>query len=176
VPSASVSRPAAAVALRGEVASDAAAIERVCARAFGPGRFAKTSERVREIAELRRDCSMVAVEQDRVLGCCRIWSIRIAEEPAFFLGPLAVEPTRQHAGLGAALTEAALAACAPERRWIVLVGRPAFFAPFGFYSASGAALHLPGPLARERLLWRSPAPGAVPPSGEVSGLRAARPA
>src|SRR5262249_26971644 len=53
------------------------AIEGVLARAFGPGRFAKTSERVREHgAHFEPALSRVALnEEGAVNGCCRIWSV-----------------------------------------------------------------------------------------------------
>ena len=88
------------------------AIERVLSRAFGPGRYAKTSERVRERgAVLEPALTRVALNDDgEVAGVCRIWRIE-AGAPAYFLGPLAVDPSEQAAGLGARLVQEAVAAC-----------------------------------------------------------------
>ena len=66
------------------------AVERVLDRAFGPGRFAKPSERVREFARFRPDLSRVAVSGPVMLGCCRIYEIGIGDQTALFLGPLGV--------------------------------------------------------------------------------------
>ncbi len=67
----------------------AEAIERVLDRAFGPGRFAKTSERVREAgAVLEPSLTRIALDDEgEVAGVCRIWRVE-AGEPLFFLGPV----------------------------------------------------------------------------------------
>ncbi len=140
-------------------------IERVLDRAFGPGRFAKTSERVRERgARHRRDLSRVAALDARVIGVCRLYEAR-AGAPLLFLGPLAVDPGDQHKGLGAALVHACLeAARADGARAIACVGAAAFFEPLGFSIIPHGVLTLPGPVNPDRFLW-----AALNPPG-VSGL------
>lgn len=162
--------------LRPETAEDSSAVERVVARAFGPGRFAKTSERVRELARLRLDLSHVALARRTVVGCCRVWSVAIGDAPALFLGPLAVEPAMQEEGLGQALTGAALAACNPEALPVIVVGRPDFFTRFGFVPAAHAPFSLPGPLNRARLMWRPVQAGDAAPTGWLTAPPAAKPA
>jgi predicted N-acetyltransferase YhbS len=71
--------------------ADAAAVEAVVARAFGPGRFAKVSYRVRERARFRPDLSFTAWQGPALVGTVRLWSIRIGDAPAIFLGPIAVD-------------------------------------------------------------------------------------
>ena len=155
--------------IRLEVPGDELSVERVVARAFGPGRLAKTSERIREIAALRRDLSQVVRLGSEIVGCCRIWSFHVGGTPALFLGPLAVEPDLQDDGLGKALTDAALTACRSEALPIILVGRPSFFARFGFLPATWAPVEVPGPLERKRLMWRPSSAGDPPPSGRLTG-------
>jgi predicted N-acetyltransferase YhbS len=157
-------------AVRAEQDADASAIDSLLARAFGPGRRAKTSERVRELAgAVPHAASRVAVREGVVGGCCRIWGLRAGAEPIWFLGPLAVDPLFQRDGLGARLTgEAVTAACNAEARSIVLMGPAAFFAPFGFRPLEGAGLGWPGPVAAERVLWRPVGPEAAPPSGRLA--------
>ena len=63
-----------------EASADAAAVEALVLAAFGPGRFAKTAERLREDA-----CVAVGfVMRDGVtlLGSVRLWSIAIGGTPA----------------------------------------------------------------------------------------------
>lgn len=138
-------------------------IERVLARAFGPGRFAKTSERVRERgAVLEPALSRVAVDAaGRVVGVCRIWSVAVGA-PAFFLGPLAVDPDAQSAGLGLALTRAAVAACrAVGGNAVILVGAERFFSAANFSRVPEGRITMPGPVDPARLLWCELTPGGL---------------
>jgi predicted N-acetyltransferase YhbS len=141
----------------------AAAIERVLDRAFGPGRFAKTSERVRERgARAEPALSRVAVDEEgEVVGVCRIWRVKAGAE-LFFLGPLAVDPAAQAAGLGLELTRAAVAACrASGGNGVVLVGAERFFRPLGFTVVPVGRIALPGPVDPQRLLWLELRPGGL---------------
>lgn len=138
------------------------AIEAVLDRAFGPGRFVKTSERVRERgARFEPGLSRVALDADNVvIGCSRIWSVAAGEAEFYFLGPLAVEPGAQHHGFGASLARASIAACrAADGAGIVLVGALSFFAPMGFTQIPPGRLELPGPVDPARFLWLQLRPG-----------------
>lgn len=146
------------------------AIERVLDRAFGPGRFAKTSERVRERgAEFEPSLSRVALDgADEVIGCCRIWRVSAGAGAVFFLGPLAVDPGAQHQGLGAALTRDALVACrAAGGGGVILVGAESFFRPLGFSVVPDGRVRLPGPVDATRLLWCELRPGGL---DKVAGM------
>src|SRR5690606_3093356 len=137
------------------------AIERVLTRAFGPGRFAKTSERVRERgAEPEPALTRVALDEDgEVAGVCRIWRVE-AGAPLYFLGPLAVDPSKQSAGLGIALVHEAVAACrASGGNGVILVGAEPFFRPAGFTVVPKGRLAMPGPVDPARLLWLALRPG-----------------
>lgn len=139
----------------------AAEIERVLDAAFGPGRFAKTSERVRERgAMLEPWLSRVALnDSGAVIGICRIWRVE-AGAPLYFLGPLAVDPAAQSAGLGLAMVQDAVAACRSiGASGIVLVGAERFFRPAGFSVAPEGRVRLPGPVDPKRLLWLELRPG-----------------
>lgn len=152
-----------AFTLVAEKAEHAAAIERVLDRAFGPGRFAKTSERVRERgARAEPALSRVALDEaGAVIGVCRIWSVR-AEAPVYFLGPLAVDPAAQSAGLGAALVKECVSASrAAGGGGIVVVGAERFFAPLGFSTVPHDRIQLPGPADPARVLWMALRPGGL---------------
>jgi predicted N-acetyltransferase YhbS len=132
-----------------------AAIEGVLDRAFGPGRFVKTSERVRERgARFEPSLSRVALgDAGEVVGVCRIWRVKAGVE-LYFLGPLAVDPAAQAAGLGLTLTREAVAACRATRgAGVVLVGAERFFRPVGFTIVPPGRIKLPGPVDPARLLW-----------------------
>lgn len=141
----------------------AVGIERVLDRAFGPGRYAKTSERVRERgAHLEPSLSRVALDDaGDVIGVCRIWRVKAGVE-FFFLGPLAVDPAAQSSGLGLELTRDAVAACrASGGHGVVLVGAERFFRPLGFTTIPKDRLSLPGPVDPQRFLWVELRPGGL---------------
>jgi predicted N-acetyltransferase YhbS len=152
----------------------AAGIERVLDRAFGPGRFAKTSERVRERgAVLEPSLTRLALnDAGEVVGVCRIWRVE-AGAPLLFLGPLAVDPSEQSAGLGLSLVRESVAACrASGGSGIVVVGAERFFAPVGFAVVPPGRVTLPGPVDPARLLWLELRPGGLDKvQGEVGPVR-----
>ncbi|WP_269714472.1 GNAT family N-acetyltransferase [Caulobacter sp. NIBR2454] len=138
-----------------ETPADAAAIEALLNRAFGPGRFVKVSERLREGNRPLSDLCLTARSDGEVVGSVRLWPVQIGGAPCAFLGPLAVDPSRQGEGLGQALVAAACEAAA-SAGWpaVLLVGHPPFFAKVGFVQAS-TDIRLPGPVEARRLLIRA---------------------
>ena len=153
--------PASSPALRidAETPADAAAVEALVLAAFGPGRFAKTAERLRERAAVV--AGFVARDGAELIGSVRLWSITIDGVPAVFLGPIAVAADNRKAGLGADLVQACLNWAANADRGVLLVGDVPYFGRFGFTAAP--EVRLPGPVDPRRLLWR----GADHPSGAV---------
>lgn len=140
------------------------AIERVLDRAFGPGRFAKTSERVREQgAVFEPMLTRVALnEAGEVIGICRIWRVEAGAQQLYFLGPLAVDPAEQSAGLGLALVRDTVAACrVGGGGGVVVVGAERFFRPIGFSVVPKGRLTLPGPVDPARFLWLELRPGGL---------------
>lgn len=140
------------------------AIARVLDRAFGPGRFAKGSERVRERgAGAEPALSRVALDENgEVIGVCRIWRVSASGASLHFLGPLAVDPGAQGAGLGLELAKDAVAAVrAAGGRGLIAVGAEAFFRPLGFTRIPLGRLTIPGPFDPARLLWLQLTPGGL---------------
>lgn len=133
-----------------ETAADAAGVEAVVSAAFGPGRYAKTAERLRETG--KPAAGFVLRDAGRVIGSVRLWPIVVGEVQALFLGPIAVSADSRKAGIGADL----VAACIAHARTsgvggILLVGDLAYFDRFGFKLAPDVVL--PGPVDRRRVLW-----------------------
>jgi predicted N-acetyltransferase YhbS len=161
--SAAVAEPAyapASAVLQPERPIDAPQVESLIDRAFGPGRFAKTAERLREGREPVRDLSFCAWSDGVLVGCVRQWRILVGETPAIFLGPIAVESDQRRHGLGASLIEAAAAAAkAAGHGAIVLVGDAPYFGPLGFNAAP--RLRMLGPVDARRLLVRALIPGGA---------------
>ena len=161
-------RPAPALTFVHETPAHAAEIEALLTRAFGPGRFAKVSERVREFADFAPDLSFCAFEGERLVGTVRMWRVVVGDQPIVFLGPLAVEADARRHGLGALLVERACeAARAAGEAAVLLVGDLPFFGRMGFEVASEVVM--PGPVDLRRVLARvfRPSIGLI---GPISAL------
>lgn len=139
-------------------------------RAFGPGRYVKTAERLREGCKPLADMSFVAHQGDRVIASVRMWPIVIrndngACDAIAFLGPIVVDDAFRGGGLGKRLiglsTDAAKAA---DLRAVLLVGDADYFASLGFERAVG--IRMPGPVDPRRVLIHYCSPGNTL-SGEV---------
>lgn len=142
-----------------ETPEDDPAIEALLDHAFGPGRFVKVSERVREIAAFRPDMSVCAWDGARLVGSVRMWQVHVGGAPAIFLGPLAVAADARKHGTGAELvTRACRAAEAAGFPTVLLVGDEPYFARMGFTAAPAREVRLPGPVDQRRVLLRGPEP------------------
>ncbi|MEO6341109.1 MAG: N-acetyltransferase [Caulobacteraceae bacterium] len=152
-----------------ERAEDARAVEALIDHAFGPGRFTKTAERLREGNHPRLDLSFCAWSGARMAGAVRQWPILIGDQRAIFLGPFAIDPAWRRQGLGRRLIqEAGEAAQAASEQVVLLVGDLSYFGPLGFERVPAGRLEMPGPVDARRVLWRAFAPGAAETlSGEV---------
>lgn len=139
--------------------ADAPAVERLILRAFGPGRFAKAAERLREGREPQCDLSFVAWDAGEIVGCVRQWPVTIGGTAALLLGPFAVDPDFRSQGLGSALIVRACEAAADVgHALIVLVGDMPYFGPLGF--AVAPKVTMPGPVDARRVLVRALVSGA----------------
>jgi len=152
-----IAQPSAEQALRYsfEQPQDAEAIEALLDHAFGPGRFTKVSERVREFAEFRPDLSVCAWDGARLVGSVRMWKVHVGAAPVIFLGPLAVEADVRKHGTGGVLVQRACAAAdAAGLPVVLLVGDEPYFGRFGFAAAPAREVRLPGPVDQRRVLLR----------------------
>lgn len=155
---------AAPVRIERERSGVAAAIDALVLAAFGPGRFAKTAERLREAAQLA--AGFTAFEGERLIGSVRLWSIMAGEARSVFLGPIAVDASSRRGGLGADLVQACVEeAKAMKLDGVLLIGDPPYFSRFGFVPAPQAVFS--GPVDHRRVMWL--------PITEVEPVGAVRP-
>jgi predicted N-acetyltransferase YhbS len=140
--------------IRAEQPADADAIERLHERAFGPGRFARTAERLREGAPAIMALSFTALVGTLLVGSVRMTPVHAGEAKALMLGPLTVDPAFEKRGIGSALTARALAAARErnEHELVLLVGDEPFYGRFGFKRVPEGQLVMPGPVDPARFL------------------------
>ncbi|HET6377169.1 MAG TPA: N-acetyltransferase [Methylocella sp.] len=136
-----------------ELPADRLARERLLDEAFGPGRFDKTVERLREGRLPASGLALAAKEGESLIGTLRLWHVRAGDAPALLLGPLAVAKTCRSRGTGRALVEESLSrARRLGHAEILLVGDAAYYEPFGFSRRHTLGLSLPGPVDEARFL------------------------
>lgn len=159
--------------VRPERAEDAPAIAGLEARAFGPGRFARTAYRLREGNPHRLDLGVTASVGSFLVGSVRMSPVRAGTSGFVMLGPLAVDPSFEGRGIGTALTRACLAAAeAAGEGVVILVGDAPYYARFGFATVPPGRLVMPGPVDPARLLWLELAQGyAAGLSGPIEPAR-----
>jgi predicted N-acetyltransferase YhbS len=149
------------LAILHEQPDDAAAIERLQDRAFGPGRYARSTYRLREGVAPILPLSFVARVGSFLAGSNRMTPLAIGDAPALLLGPLVVDPAFRSRGVGAALIAASLeAATKAGHRLVLLVGDEPYYARLGFARAPKGRLTMPGPVDPARVLWRALVQGA----------------
>lgn len=156
-----------------EAAGDAAAREALLDRAFGPARFTKTCERLREGRLPAAGLALKAVDEaGRMVGTLRFWHVALgAERPALMLGPLAVEADAREGGIGSQLMREGLARAAElGHEAVILVGDAPYYERFGFRGELTESLAMPGPVERERFLALELAKGAL--AGAAGDVRA----
>jgi predicted N-acetyltransferase YhbS len=173
-----------------EVPAEAGAREALLDRAMGPARHIKTSARLRAGRRPAEGLALVAraagPERDpaldpdvgpgldvsgtgRVVGTVRLWHVALGGaggvgdgRACLMLGPLAVEPSLQGAGVGGRLMRRALAeAVRRGHAAVILVGDPDYYVRFGFSADLTTGLALPGPVERHRFLGLELIPGAL---------------
>jgi predicted N-acetyltransferase YhbS len=152
------------ITYRPEAPQDAPLILDLTDRAFGPGRYAKAAERLREGNEVLRALSISAWRGEALLGSVRMWPVKVGDGVSVFLGPIAVEAEERKHGIGAELVARACAA-ASTAGWasVFLVGDAPYFGRMGFVAAPG--VRMPGPVDQRRVLWKALSDGAVAPEG-----------
>jgi putative acetyltransferase len=154
------------VLIRPERPADHEQVFRVVELAFGQPAEARLVEALRRSPAFIPELSLVAVEDERVVGhilFSRI-AVRSAAETheAVALAPMAVLPERQRAGIGSALVERGLAdARRLGHRVAIVVGHPAYYPRFGFVPGEPFGIRIPFEVSPGAFMVRELQPGAL---------------
>lgn len=164
------------VNIRPETSADQAAVNALVAKAFGPGRYAKSAYRLREgVMPVDALCHVLEID-GAIAGTVRYWPVAIGSVEALMLGPIAVREDLQGQGFALQLMQTSLArARALGFRIVVLVGDEAYYSRAGFARILPLGrITLPGPVDLSRVLGLELATGALAGvSGELRKLRVA---
>ena len=167
---------------------DSVHIEKLLDKAFGEDRLSRTSYRVREdMEQLERLCfGAIDDEAETLVGTIQCWPTMLSEEdangektgrrhPMIMVGPVAVTPDRQGAGIGKMLIAAMLAEVEDnEQLPLIMIGDPEYYGRFFDFKAElTGGWKLPGPCEPSRLLMRLPSQRQVPQYGTVGPYKPA---
>ena len=157
--------------IRAQKLEDTIAADALLDEVFGPGRHAKSAQRVREMASLapRYSC-MTFGPSGEMSGVCRQYWLQLGNSQVLFLGPLAVRASHRGQGLGRAMI-AWCVANSPGMS-ILTIGNLSFFGAWGFVRVAGVDLGVP--VASNRVLGRV-GKDQREFVGKISALRAATP-
>jgi predicted N-acetyltransferase YhbS len=149
------------------------AVERLLDAAFGPDRHGRTAYRLRAGVAPIAGLSFAAFRGKALVGTIQCWPVALTSEtiePLVLVGPVAVHPDHQQAGIGRMLMHAALdAADRAMETALVLIGDPEYYGRFfGFDAAATAGWSLPGPYEPRRLLVRLDKGRTLPRHGLLS--------
>ncbi len=141
---------------------------------FGPGRYAKTAERLREGNTRIEAACHVAFDDSGLVGAVQFWPLTVGGSGnAALLGPLAIDPRRRGDGIAFKLMETGIAVCADlGLPAVILVGDETYYARAGFARVARGRFLMPGPVNADRILVRELTEQAADLRGALSVPRA----
>lgn len=148
--------------IRPQEPADAAVVSHLHEEAFGPGRFARSSYRVREKSH-GPAIALTAWDGDTLVGAIQLTAVRIGGKPgAMLLGPLAVAPAYMGRGAGMRLMLDSIAEARTQgAQLIILVGDLPYYQRADFAQVPAGWIALPGPADPARILFLELKPGAI---------------
>ena len=129
--------------MRCETPADIAAIREVNLQAFGKTYEPDIVEAIRnDPAAWLPDLSLVALNDNGIVGHIMFSRVHINSTPVLSLGPLAVLPPHQNQGIGGTLIQVGLeAARRAGEHLVILLGHPTYYPRFGFLPATTFDIH-----------------------------------
>jgi putative acetyltransferase len=140
------------VLIRAENPADLGSIDMVLSRAFARPERDSPPDEVGLVHSLRGtdawvpQQSLVAIDDDEVVGHSLCTRAMVGDLPCLALGPIGVVPDRQGEGIGTALVNSSVdIAVEMGESLIGLVGDHAFYGRFGFVPGSSVGIDPPDP-------------------------------
>jgi len=154
---------------------DPAAVEGLLDAAFGADRKGRTAYRMRDGVSAIPALSFAMVDgAGHLMGTIQCWPVALESDdgslsPLVLVGPVAVLPELQGAGIGKAMMQGSIdAADAGAADALMMIGDPEYYGRFfGFSAEATGKWAVPGPVERRRLLARIKRAGGVPAKGRI---------
>ncbi len=160
-------------AIRQEKLQDFAAVEALVAAAFADAPHSDGSEH-HLVARLRKDAafvpelSLVALQDDAIVGHILFTEARVGSQTVLVLAPLSVHPARQGCGIGQALIAHGHAvARARGYRYSTVLGAQGYYAKSGYLPAHELGVAAPDGIPAEHLFAICLGAQAAPLSGTL---------
>jgi putative acetyltransferase len=158
--------------IRAESITDYAAVYEMHSLAFGRPNEAKLVEDIRHSVNFNPQLSMVAVQDELVVGHLLfsplVIETKTKEIPALVLSPLAVHPKYQKQGIGSKLVRHGLILCKNAGyKAVIVIGYPSYYPRFGFLPASTKGIKAPFPVPDKAFMVLELVPGIL---NQTSGL------
>ncbi len=133
--------------------SDLQEVEDLLDLAFGEDRFNKAAYAYRKGVDAIRELSFIIRDQGQLIATLRFWPIKIGNNDALLLGPIAVKPELQGCGHGIRLMKHGLKR-ASELGYsrVILVGDEPYYGRLGFSREHIKDITMPGQDDHNRLL------------------------
>lgn len=137
-------------------------VEALLDAAFGSDRHTRTAYRIRMGLTAIPALSFAAFEGDRLVGSLQSWPVQVGGASLVLVGPVAVAPDLQRAGIGRMLMNALIGVA--DDTPMAMIGDPEYYGRFfGFSAEATAGWDVPGPVERHRLLAKNA--DALPKTG-----------
>jgi putative acetyltransferase len=168
-------RPRPPITIRRETAADRAAIDELHLAAFRDPQLPPLIAAIRASEWWIPDLALVAERENRVIGHIIVSGTTLGADdgrtiPILMLSPLGVAPDEQNAGVGTALTRAALErADLRDEPLMIVQGHPTYYPRFGFVRGRAIGVLPPEHLGEIDMAWMARRrPGAEPVRGRVA--------
>lgn len=136
-------------------------VETLLDLAFGEDRFSKAAYGLRDGIEPLYDLSFIIRDKGEIIATLRFWPIKIKENPALLLGPIAIKPELQGLGYGIALMKHGLKqAKTLGHSRVILVGDEAYYKRVGFSRNLAVNISMTGQDEEHRILAKELTEGA----------------
>ncbi|MEN9393511.1 MAG: hypothetical protein RLZZ104_1854 [Pseudomonadota bacterium] len=146
----------------------APAVEHLLDLAFGDDRKSRTAYLLRTRGRIMPSLSWAVMDGDDIIGAIQCWPVRIGASRLVLVGPVAVRPDHQGAGIGHQLMHLMLDQSGNlDNPAMVMIGDLEYYKRFGFSADATAGWTLPGPWDPHRLLARNTENAGLPIDGMI---------
>ncbi len=128
-------------------------VEKLQAKAFGPGRFARAAYRVREKFLSDDKLGLIAMIGNKRVGSVSMTPISIAKINGYLLGPLVTDNEYRSMGIGGKLVlQATSSALKNTSEFTLLVGDLPYYSTMGFAAVKPYSIIFPSFVDQNRIL------------------------